>query len=437
MNKSVLFLSLWIVQAWALSCSAPVTLSEPAGLYFLPRATLNDKGDALVAWYTLTPGESVSVQVATCDSEKRWSKAEQLGEFEEKVGTARLHMTNEGDAFVSWWCKKDKEQSYKFSKKTGGSWCPAMTVSSSDDFNTILAADFDNEGNPIVLGFKINQETPQFGVIHYHHATDSKNSKVLSTNAEIIPFRIVRSPQGHTSVLQLMPHKNWYFRTSDYDIQQLKLKEGEWVAPITLCKLGMTDIQEEHIAHLIPSMNSKGNMALIWLDWHDKSKGTKVVAAPENSKGSSIVLATSKAGFDSPKILIDEQDNILAVWIGLHKHRNAIFAAYKPQGQPWTSPIPLSHSQNHVDQFELSQDHQGHFVVVWSEQSFDVKSLIYGAVFSTQKQECSSILLSPEDQLCGEPSIAFNQKGEGIITWSTLVLDKKQYVIQAAELKMD
>lgn len=438
MKKSILFLSIWITQAWALSCSKPVTLSESEGIYLSPKVKLNEKGEALVAWQAVTPEETFYLQAARRDVEKRWSKAEMLGGLEEKISPPHVHMTSEGNAYVGWWCRKDEEVFYKFSKETQGSWCPAITVANSEDLKEIRAISFDVEGNPLILGMRDQPNAREMGVIHYHHATAKKDYKTLSTNADIFPFQIVRNPQGQAAILWAAPRKNWYFRKSDYDVQQLKLSEdGEWLAPTTLCKLGMMDINKEHVAHLFSSMNSKGSTALIWVDWNDEVEGMKVVVAPEKPGGSPIVLAASRAGFCSPKILIDDQDNTLAVWIGLLKNRRAVFAAYKPQGQPWTSPVPLSHSQKHADKFELRQDYQGHFVVVWGESSFNFETLIYGAVFSTQTQEWSLTLLSPEDQICADPSIAFNQKGEGIIAWSNLLLDQKQFTIQAAELKID
>jgi hypothetical protein len=437
MKKSILFLSLWIMQAWALSCSAPVTLSEPGGIYLAPKATLNEKGEALVAWQALAPGETFFVQATTRDAEKKWSEAESLGDFEERICYPQLCMTSEGKALVGWECRRGEEVFYKFSKKAQGSWCPAITVASSDDFKKIIAAEFDSEGNPVVLGIRIhNVQEPQISGIHYHHALAKKNYKTFSTLSEIIPFQINRSPQGQMAVLQVAPHKTWYFRTSDYDVQQLKLKEeGNWAAPTTTCQLGLTNI--ESVDYLVSSTNSKEKTALIWVDRNDKPAGMRVVVSPESSEASPVVLATSKTGFYNPKILVDEQDNILAAWVGRLEDRAVIFAAYKPQGQPWTSPMPLSHSKKHADKFELSHDHQGHFLVVWCEGSLKFEHVIYGAAFSTQTQEWSLALLSPEGQVCGDPSIAFNEKGEGIITWLNNLWEQKQCIIQAAELKID
>lgn len=437
MKKSFLFLSLWVGQIWALSCSAPVTLSESCGLYCCPQAALNEKGAAVVVWKAVTEGESFFLQAVTCDAEKKWSAVQPLGDFEERTISPEPYIDEDGNAFVAWFCQKDKEKVCKFSKKTKQGWCPAITVVGSEDLMLPVVFNFDLQGNPIVLGMSLQDAIK---VLQYHHATAQKTDKRLSIN-EVMPFQMTRNKQGQVAAWWLTPHKNWLFQKSDYDVQQIKLKEnGDWSSPTTLSKLGITDFSNEKISHIFSSVNSNENFALIWTSWndHEDIESMKIHAlVSTDHRVESFNIATSKAGFCTSKILMDDQENTLAVWVGLLKNRKAIFAAYKPKGQPWSSPVPLSNSQKHAEKFELSQDHQGRFIVVWNETSFKLEHLIYGATLSTQTQEWSLALLSPPDQHCKQPSIAFNEKGQGIIAWSNWNWDKRQFEIQAAELKMD
>jgi hypothetical protein len=436
MKKSIIFLNLFFIsQAWALSCSAPVNISEPGETHCCSKAALNEKGEAVVAWKAFTDEESIFLQAATCNAEKKWSAAETLGDFEERIDSAELYIDSDGNAFAGWCCERDQETLYKFSKKKKQGWCPAITVAGPEDLTLLVAADFDLQGNPIILGMPA-QDTIK--VLHYHHATAQKIHQRFSAS-QPFPFQVVRNKLGELTAWWVVPHKNWLFQKSDYVVQQIKLKEnGEWSSPTTLCKLGFTDISNEQAAHLFSSVNSNENFALIWVSWNKQVEDMKVHAVVSiDRRVESIDIATSKAGFCSPKILMDDQENTLAVWVGLLKNRRAVFASYKPKGQPWSLPVPLSNSLKNAEKFELTQDHQGHFIVVWNETSPKLEHLIYGATFSIQAQEWSLALLSPADQCCEQPSIAFNEKGQGIIAWSNWNWDKKQFNIQAAELKID
>lgn len=437
MKKSFLFLSLWICQAWALSCSAPVTFSGLGEVRSCAKTAINDKGEAVVVWKAEPETNSCFLQATTCDIEKKWSAVEKIGDIEqEAIGPVELYMDHEGNAFAGWVGQKKKNQFYKFSKKEKENWCPVITIVSSEDKIMPVAVHFDLQGNLIILGL---QAPETFNFIHYLQKTETKNVKKFPFSG-LFPFQIVCHKDGQVAAgcIRKEIHNNWFSTTTDYKIQQVSLKEsGEWTAPVTLGKLGWIEGSNMPAGKPFCSMNSNGNFAFIssCKDMNTQDMKVEAIVSTPGDETGPIPLATSKQAFDNSKILIDDQGNTLAAWTGLLKNRKAVFAAYKPKGQPWTSPMPLTDSQKIVKKFELSYQ-QGHFIVVWDEVSLKNDYSIYGATFSPQTQEWSLALLSPPDQDCMEPSIAFNEKGEGIIAW-THWSGKKQFDIQVAELKID
>lgn len=439
MKKQILFLSLFFCsQAWALSCSAPIILSEPGAMHCYARAAINQKGEAVVAWKTDSMPDGCFFQAAICNTEKKWSVAEKIEDLEKAIGfSCDLYMDNEGNAFAGWVYLQDKNIVYKFSKKEKKGWCPAKTVLGSEDKMKPLSVEFDLQGNLIILGFQ-SKET--INIIHYQQKSDIKNVKNM-LSSEMFPFQTVCHKNGQVVVLCLSKeiHNNWFSTTTDFKVQQVNLKEnGEWAVPVTLCELSRMDSSNMPAGRPFCSMNSNGNFAFISPRRDNNTQDIKieaVVSTPGHETETSI-LATSKQTFENSKILIDDQGNALAAWIGLLKNRKAIFAAYKPQGQPWASPVPLTDSEKFVKKFELSRDQQGHFIIVWDEASLKNEFSIYGATYSTQTQEWSLALLSPPNQDCMDSSIAFNEKGEGIIAWTNWS-SKKQFDIQVVELKMD
>jgi len=437
MKKQILFLSLFFTsQAWALSCSTPVTFTGPGEVRSCAKTAINEKGEAVVVWKAEPETNSCFLQAATCDKEKKWSAAEKIGDMEpEAIGPVELYMDHEGNAYAGWVCQKEKNQFYKFSKKEKENWCPPITIVSSEDKIIPATVHFDLQGNLIILGIQ-SPETVNF--IYYQQKTATKNVKKFPFSG-LFPFQVVCHKDGQVAAVCIREevHNNWFSTTKDFKIQQVNLKEnGEWTVPVTLGKLGWIENSYGPVGRPFCSMNSNGNFAFVnsCKDLNTQDMKVEAIISTSGDEAGPITLATSKQTFDNSKILIDDQGNALAV-MSLCKNRKVIFAAYKPKGQPWSSVVPLTDSQKNVKKFELSYQ-QGRFIVVWDEISLKNDYSIYGATFSPQTQEWSLALLSPPDQDCMGPSIAFNEKGEGIIAW-THWSGKKQFDIQVSELKVD
>src|SRR5579872_2549640 len=75
MKKIAICMSLLIGQAWALSCTTPVTISEPGWDVSAPKVDINEKGEALVLWLSENyESQEDTLFAATRDGEK-WSTA--------------------------------------------------------------------------------------------------------------------------------------------------------------------------------------------------------------------------------------------------------------------------------------------------------------------------------------------------------------------------
>jgi hypothetical protein len=279
MKKSMIFLSLFFInQGWALSCSAPVTISEPGEIHSSPKAAINAKGEAVVAWKSVTTEESHFIQAATCNAEKKWSGAQPLGSSEEIGSPPKLYMDGEGNAYATWVYKKENKIICKFSKKDRQGWCPATQIADFQEGMVPLGAAFDMHGNLIIACMHL-QDQSKTSFIHYRHATNEKEHKIpLASPA--FRFNFISNPQKEVAVLGAEDRQNWFFGQSACDIQLQKLKpNGEWTRPVTLGKFDRANFSPEEVEQYFSSMNSHENLAFIWISGKGQTPAKKIQAA--------------------------------------------------------------------------------------------------------------------------------------------------------------
>jgi hypothetical protein len=133
------------------------------------------------------------------------------------------------------------------------------------------------------------------------------------------------------------------------------------------------------------------------------------------------------------KSKIDSEGNFLVVCTRKGKKEKNLFAAYKPKGQPWVHKTLFTSNSLDIKRFVVSCS-KGHFVVVWDETA-GREATVRGATLSTATETWSPIRLSPPEFPCARPDVTFNEQGQGLISWETIINGVWQ--IQVAELSLD
>ncbi len=499
MKKIAICMSLLIGQAWALSFTTPVTLSESGQEVSSLKVAINEKGEALALWGSINfESKEETLFAATRDGEKKWSIAA-LSEPAQDIYKLRSFIDGQGNYFVSWEIKKEdlegeKIKYYQFAKKEKNQpWIPAVNVLNPDDKLKYPEMSFDSQGNVLFLShaeIKDPKESTNHSVVSvfYNHQ-----------NGEINKTEIAKSP-GYLSSQHLIKNREgkvfawWEESRSSYDqikgYQSEKLLVGSWLqdngswsapttffsfsdSPALLSQKGIMNskgdlamlweqseygkaktiqavtcedgkwselvdfaVSKDYFPGLVFAMNDEGHMVA---SWQRSEKGKEVVYVVDKSAlqpwSSPIALSDPKRDTSSTKIAIDAKGNILIVWVVLEGRKAVPFAAYKPVNQEWGAPVRLSNGAQECVGLKVETNHQGSFVVLWSEYQRKQVS-IHGAALSTATKEWSSAKLSPEGQDCGNFKLAFNKDGQGVIAWLTSWDGEDSYV-QVAELNVD
>jgi hypothetical protein len=488
MKKIAICMSLLLCQAWALSCTTPVTISEAGWDVSTPKVAINEEGEISALWVYKNPENNENTLfTATRDGEKKWSAAS-LSDPVEEVGFRKAFIDDQGNHFVCWQIKKEDPEEdnlkyYQFAKKEKNqAWTPAVNILRPEDKLKHIQVAFDSQGNPLLLGHteaKDPKETwrTEYSVVsvfyshqkgevkktefakansYSQHLSKNREGKVFAwwqhrgsdyskqlTRASLqsngswsIPTALFHSDRSIHDTKGAMNSKGdqaMLWEESEYDkaktIQAITCFNGQWSKPVDLA------VSEDYFNKLDIAMNDEGHVVA---SWQRSEKGKKVIIyATEKPVGQPwffpVALTDPKKDISHVKISIDDQGNILIAWTAFEGRKEASYAAYKPIHQEWMAPVRLSGEM--CGNIKVETNHQGSFVVLWNEYLRKQIS-IHGATLSTATKEWSSARLSPEGQDCGSFKLVFNKEGQGVIAWLTS-WDAEDFYVQVAELNVD
>ncbi len=492
MKKIILGISLLLnTQAWALSCGTSVTFSEPGQMFVQPQLAINDQGEAVAVWVSLEKDiAEKKLFAATRNAEQKWSSEDVLHSAKVIVPT-ELFIDAKGNSFITWRNNEDQEEKlielYQFAKKEKNNpWSPIVTLLTSMDNITDPKMTFDANGDVHIFGIStIEDPRSRYDKVlggHYLHQLAQKKQTELSKDFWYTSFEVLtKNKQGQAFAF-------WCEKSAKTEFKVLKgawsQDNSTWSDPVYIYQLKDDTAFYTHRSQV---MNLKGDVGILWLSndlnhsrkkvqvitcfdrhssepldlaiskkdysslsialndekyiaacWeefdHENSKIYVVDKSPGQLWSSPIVLADSKA-IEHLRMSMDPQGNILVAWFVHEKNNLMLYAAYKPVNKPWVTPVSLSDEIEDCEELNLSWNNKDHFVVAWDQEGNNVYS-IHGAALSTKTEKWSYAQLSPEGKDCEEFAVAFNEKGQGIMSWITKK-SSEESDIQIAELKID
>ncbi len=490
MKKTILCMSLFFVgQAWALSCKAPVLLSQPGERSGNSKIAINDQGEAVVLWITIDDEKDEErLSSAVFGKDKKWSIAG-LSQPVEDIDRYVPFIDAKGTAYAIWNNDKtdaegNEKECCEFAKKEkDSSWTSPIDLLESDKILNNPKVVFDSQGNVILYGVsQIDQES--LTSLVYRHQSGEKKVTELAKNT-LYGRKITRNAQGKVFAYWFEMESGFNQEKTYYSKQNLVgawLQEDlTWSKPEQIYSMNSSD----SIYHIELEITPSGNLAMLWRR-EDKTKEEhkiQTVTYIDHQWSAPVDLAVSKNYCEDFKIAFNDAGHIVAWWTP--EEENEIYFAAKSVGQPWSSPLKLSDELKRVHDFNIALDEAGNTIIVWISKegkrwvphaaykpvgqdwmpavslgdgtgdcgemkvcskkgSFIVlwgqrKGLdisIQGAAFSTKTLEWTSSLLSPPKQPCWNFSFVFNEDGKGVIVWQTTE-DFEEVHIEAAEISLD
>ncbi len=424
---SALLLSL---NAWALNCSNPVTISDPRLDGFMPYVVANEKGEAAVFWIT-DQLHNRSVTVAHKTQTSSWSSPEIISGLEANIGSIQSFIGSNGGLSAAWKVGATEEHVIQGATKQEQSWSSCLNLISCPVSTYYSDIGFDALGKLVcACKTKISYYKPKKGNITVStQSLDHPQSQsdvyidVDDRSTSISHISLAADKSGSTYVFwqqsQLLKH-NLFCQ---------KIRDGSAVSdPEFICEL------PNSIHGVRTSFNEQGDLALL-IDMGSNSQLITKIGGIWSSPDR-FLLQDERAW--SPIVVIDNHRNIMVTYKVSYNDKpmpnrtSSVKVVYKPFDQSWKDPVVFSDDNRDNEDPLLDVDKSGNFIIVW-HRLLRNHSSIFGAVFSPTTEIWSEPQrLSPEGQPCIAPSFTFYAPGKGYICWMTR--NGFDPVIQVAEL---
>ena len=159
-------------------------------------------------------------------------------------------------------------------------------------------------------------------------------------------------------------------------------------------------------------VDRNGYLTAIWerLTWPHAFIESSI-RAPGGSWSEPVVIAQfGLAMHPEPWLAVDWEGNATAVW----KEGGVIMASYRPFGQEWGEPMPLSEGESFVP--ETAMDSRGDATAVWMHH--DGSDYVVESAYRPEQGEWGEPeLVSQPGEEGGNPHVAVDGQGDSLVVW--------------------
>lgn len=435
--KTVL-LFLMTSSLWALSCSQNAKIGgTEEGVHWGSRIAMNLNGDAMIAWMKRNSPESYTI-VASTRKTGSWTYPQTVTNIQ-KIDDFRPFVDKDGNSFLTLATFTSHPETYFGASSEGINWSMASPLTFEKEIKKIWDVHFDPKGGRFALVSFADENKKR---IYSYHFNSNQEKPVFNTEHHYSTLQILRNSHGTVAALWITPKPAYSYT---FQLAYFNLSEERWDSPVILTEMPLAK-EDERFKKFKGAINQKGDVAVVW-NQYDESISTKYrlrAAIYDKKKQWGRFYSTPSNFEDIPvkncsdfDIAIDDDGNCVVVWIEDEHQRGALYASIKPKGGAFQGYQPLSDPLKNTSYFDLKNTHQGSFAVVWNESSDTTKQICGSAWKVADSQFSPKVLLSPESEHCWYPSVAFPEKGDGLITWTTHLTRSNNYAIEVASLKVD
>lgn len=401
MKKQLVLFSFLFSSLWSFECSSPTTIykAPEGGSLDSIEMAVNDSGAVAVAWV-----ENYDLKFAFKENEgTSFSIEEVFPDFGLDNDLFQCTLDSFGNVHILWDDDVDDEL-FALEKPVGGPfgdpvWLGEYTetfLNPNGDIE-VFHETWDEEGKSRRVGLI----RKPLGNSHYE--TPIPEEEIPSDIAPMFT-KNKKETEFFCGAIELADGLNFYFTRRE--------KGGEWpeeveeiFVPSWTRYVGLDKffVDAEENIHLL-GMDYDGFLFISRAD----GKWIEPEFVETNIDGHGY-----REGFNC---VMDGDGNLMAVWTLEMDYNSTLYAAYKPKGKPWLSPIALSSPAEKALSPLLRVDEQGHFVIVWSRSVRWCFVDVQAMVFSAQTEQWSDpILISGEDRKCMSASFELSSNGKGVI----------------------
>ncbi len=420
---------------WALSCSDPITISDPRIDACCARIFSNEKEDVVLTWLS-QQGNNEMMNVSHKTENSSWLSPETLSQWENDLYQNYCFVNSEGDLFATWETEKgDEFVTHVAEKKQGKPWEVNLNWISKKDNLWTSDIGFDASGNLIFIGHKEIPYKPK-ATSKFRYKTEV-NAIALLTKSPTQVDRIIETLPLEEDVysvsdIKIILDKNgagyaiWVSHTLDGKrVMCQKIQNAHFISePESICKL------ENYIYELEATLNERGDIALVYLD---NQYNGNILTKIKDCWSKPFPFTTKEENPTDLQIAIDSSGNTMAACAMGINEGSIIKTMYKPFGRDWAPPILFSNPNEANWNPQIKPDGNENFVLIWQKEKRN-RNAIFGSSFSTTTQSWSDPQrLSSQGESCFGYTYTFSAPGKGYIAW-TMSPNGFDQVVQVAEL---
>ena len=207
---------------------------------------------------------------------------------------------------------------------------------------------------------------------------------------------------------------------------------GGWSAPVDL------DDEEQNLSTLDPdphvAVDANGDAVAVWANDED---GDESVLAAERPAGGAwepaVTLDSGEYRVANPRVAVDPQGDVTAVWTSTNSKsaHTFVWAAVRPAGGPWQTPVDLSDSGQSAADPQVAVDPHGNTTAVWdlfagTSNVVQAATRPVGGSWQTQVDLSAGFTSNYPAQ----PEVAVDAQGDATAVWD--LYDGSSYITQAA-----
>lgn len=215
-----------------------------------------------------------------------------------------------------------------------------------------------------------------------------------------------------------------------YVVQTTELAPGAaWQRPLR--PVALSAASENALDPQI-AVNARGDAIAAWTAASLPAGAPAIVRAavrPAGENWAAPLDVSVRGTVTGPRVAIDPRGNVISIWVRARGTRSVVQSAARPFGGAWSPPVNLSaYRRGMVETPQVAFDAQGNAIAVW-EAPRRGRRYVYAANRPAGGGWSSPVALSGAD--ADAPQVALGPQGDAIVVWSR---EKgKRAVIQAAD----
>lgn len=411
---------------YALDWSYPIDLSSDATNSEEPQIAVDRNGDAVAVWESFNGTHKIIQSASYTRAKQAWTLLDELSSERDNAQNAQVATNQNGDTIAVWEVLgNNKIIQASIYNKTANSWSRPVNISEIHENASSAQIAVDESGDAIAVWERSNDKVLEIQAAAYHKATNtwSLPNDLSRSNLSASNPQLVINGNGDGVVAWVNSGKN----LNNIQATSYTKSIGTWSLPLVISNI-KDSAQSPKIA-----VDSNGNVVAVWESDQQKIQMVMGATFAKMNGQWSAPTEISELGSSaySPQVVIDSDGDALAIWRADINNSSIIrIARFHQSKGSWTLPQDISTEQAGSFAPNIGIDKEGNAVAVWESNNGNYNVIQAVDYIKALNQWSLPSDLSLDGEHAHLPQVGVNNNGERVVVWTQI--KKSNNVIQAS-----